>query len=182
MSLCILDRLVSSILGRPSATASLRSDLGQSMDDMLTSAADHDTALLIASYKIASIIHEVVDSIYVKKEISGPIVEQFLDRIEKWSRELPESLRTSSTMTAATDPKTQKGTVGNIHISCLYYFAVTLATRPILISTLTAQLGSHSPTQTQLASACLDAAIFLVQACVDAYTAGMLLGNMCIIK
>ncbi|KAG8406511.1 hypothetical protein J3459_019226 [Metarhizium acridum] len=75
-----------------------------------------------------------------------------------------------------------KGAIGSVHVSCLYYFAVTLVTRPILISTLTAPPASGGLIQSQLASACLDAAVYLIQACMDARKVDILYGNMCIMK
>jgi hypothetical protein len=91
-------------------------------------------------------------------------------------------------------PLMKKRTIGNIHVSCLYYFAVTLVTRPFLISTLITRptnLQSQSmssldaqedSSHEQLSSACLDAAVYLIQTCMDAYKSDVLLANMCILK
>ncbi|KAF2131461.1 hypothetical protein P153DRAFT_365047 [Dothidotthia symphoricarpi CBS 119687] len=83
---------------------------------------------------------------------------------------------------ASTNNQTPKGTIGSIHISCLYHFAITLVTRPILISTFADCSVQHSPLHSQLASACLNASVYFVQACHEAYKAHILLGNMCIMK
>ncbi|KAK1513564.1 hypothetical protein CABS01_06970 [Colletotrichum abscissum] len=71
--------------------------------------------------------------------------------------------------------------VAKIHVSCLYYFAVTLATRPIFISSLNSQAGNkiHHP---PLAAACIEAAVYLAQTCADARKAGLLERSMCILK
>ncbi|CAO2653058.1 Nn.00g024690.m01.CDS01 [Neocucurbitaria sp. VM-36] len=61
-------------------------------------------------------------------------------------------------------------------------FAITLVTRPVLISALTNCATRPSPQHQELASACVDAAVYLVQTCNDAFEADVLLGNMCILK
>ncbi|RGP59202.1 hypothetical protein FSPOR_11495 [Fusarium sporotrichioides] len=156
MSVCILDKLVNSLLGRPSASAQIRSD--SKLDDV-AQPGDRITECLMAA----------------NKKVTIPIVEQFLQDIERWKRDLPASVK------IPTDASGQHGTIAKVHVSCLYYLAVMLVSRPFLVSTLTAKplaKGAHS----QLAAACLDAAMYLSQTCVEALNAGMLQGNMCIMK
>ncbi|ESU15586.1 hypothetical protein FGSG_09064 [Fusarium graminearum PH-1] len=156
MSVCILDKLVNSLLGRPSASAQIRSD--SKLDDV-GQPGDRITECLMAA----------------NKKVTIPIVEQFLQDIERWKRDLPASVK------IPTEASGQHGTIAKVHVSCLYYLAVMLVSRPFLISTLTAKplaKGAHS----QLAAACLDAAMYLSQICVEALDAGLLQGNMCIMK
>lgn len=192
MSLCILDLLVSSILGRPSATSSLCTDLACNETVNTRSYNGQISACLLASYSIRPIINEIVEELYEKKVVSTVVAQRLLENIEKWSRGLPESLRHSAT-SSSTSALAQKSNIGNIHVSCLYYFAVTLVTRPFLISTLiTRSTHSMQATSTssthedsahaQLASACLDAAVYLIQTCLEAYKSNMLLSNMCLLK
>ena len=178
MSLCIMDMVVSSILGRPSANAALRSDLDAFLADLQEDAPDQDIACLIASYKIVRIINEAVEKVYDNKAASPTVAEQFLDRIESWSQQLPSSLQNASTSTSS-----QKTTIATTHVSCLYYFAISLVTRPFLVSTLTTRLPAPNATHhSQLASACLEAAVYLVQTCVSSHNTDQLHGNMCIMK
>lgn len=192
MSLCILDLLVSSILGRPSATSSLRTDLD--CNAIVNSQHYHDqtSACLTASYTIRPIVNEIVEELYENKVVSTIEAKRLLENIEKWSHGLPDSLRHSAKSSSISTPA-HKHNIGNIHVSCLYYFAVTLVTRPFLISTLVTrpthsqQNASISNTHKdsahgQLASACLDAAVYLIQTCVESYKSNMLLSNMCILK
>ncbi|KAJ4015469.1 hypothetical protein NW752_006931 [Fusarium irregulare] len=170
MSVCILDKLVNSLLGRPSASAQIRSD--SKLDDV-AQPGDRITECLMAANKVSSIINEITDTLYDQKKVTTAIVEQFLQDIERWKRDLPASVRISD--------GAQHGTIAKVHVSCLYYLAVMLVSRPFLISTLTAKplgKGAHS----QLAAACLDAAMYLSQTCVEALNAGLLQGNMCIMK
>ncbi|KAH6609109.1 hypothetical protein Trco_002455 [Trichoderma cornu-damae] len=183
MSLCVLDMLVCSILGRPPATAGLRSELDASIISSYGSSTArhrHGTASLFASYKILTIINESVDALYGKKVATTAVVEQFLSKIEDWSQGLPCFLR--NPFTSKESSPSRKTATDSVHIACLYYFSITLVTRPVLISRLTSRPGAATPSSTSLASACLDAAVYLVQTCSDAHKTELLLGNMCILK
>ena len=190
MSVCVLDLLVSSILGRPSATSTLRSELGSDFINTIQQSDRMDVCLL-ASYRIADIMDEISNKLYGEKAVSTDAAEQLLRKLEQWSDELPDTLRASSILMY---PHAQEHTIGSLNVACLYYFAVTLVTRPFLISTLTARVASlrqsllekppiqEDPVHAQLASACVDSAIYLVQTCLDVHKADMLLENMCIMK
>jgi hypothetical protein len=183
MSLCVLDMLVCSILGRPPATAGLRSELDTSiirLYESLDVRHGQSTESLFASYNILTIINESVDVLYGKKVASTAMAEQFLSKIEDWSQKLPSFLR--NPLTSKKSSPCRKAATDSIHIACLYYFAITLVTRPLLISRLTSSPEAVTPSSSPLASACLDAAVYLVQTCSDAHKTGLLLGNMCIMK
>ncbi|KAF4986736.1 hypothetical protein FGRMN_10701 [Fusarium graminum] len=92
MSVCILDKLVNSLLGRPSASAQIRSDSSSKLDDV-AQPGDRITECLVAANKVSSIINDITDTLYDQKKVTTPIVEQFLQDIERWKRELPASVR-----------------------------------------------------------------------------------------
>ncbi|KAG8667820.1 hypothetical protein FPOAC1_012659 [Fusarium poae] len=179
LSVCILDKLVNSLLGRPSASAQIRSD--SKLDD-LVQPDDLITERLMAANKISSIINDVTDTLYDQKKVTTPIVEKFLQDIESWKRSLPDSVDLPRGISYPLRGESLRdGAIGRVHVSCLYYLAVMLVTRPFLVSTLIAKplaKGAHS----QLAAACLDAAMYLSQTCVETLDAGELMGNMCIMK
>jgi hypothetical protein len=183
MSLCVLDMLVSSILGRPPATAGLRAELDAAIIGSNSSSATRQsprTAGLFASYEILTIINESIEALYGRKVSSTITVEPYLSKIEAWSKRLPSFLR--NPLTTRGDASTQKAATDSIHVACLYYFAITLVTRPVLISRLTSRPDVSTPSSSPLASACLDAGVYLIQACSEAHKSGLLLGNMCILK
>ncbi|KAF4470452.1 nitrate assimilation regulatory nirA [Fusarium albosuccineum] len=182
MSICIVDKLVNSILGRPAATARIRSDGSNSLNDV-AQPGDHIIDCLIAANKIVSIINDITDTLYDQKKITTPIVEQLLQDIERWKRELPESVR-NPICTEQASPGSlplQHGAIARAHVSCFYYLAVMLVSRPFLISSLTSQ-PTNGALHSQLSAACLDAAMYLSQTCLEALNTGLLQGNMAIMK
>ncbi|KAI5467233.1 fungal-specific transcription factor domain-containing protein [Mariannaea sp. PMI_226] len=190
LSLCILDMLVSAILGRPPATLSLRFEVDRELEESPGVATDPDTVCLLAAYRISSIINTAAHDLYGKEAVAHADAERLLDAIDKWSQSVPECLKSQPCFSGAST--TQAETIRNVHISCMYYFAVTLVTRPILILTLSSRPGLEmstssssslsSSSSSQMASACLDAALYLIQTCMEAHRMGYLFGNMCIMK
>ncbi|KAF4454887.1 hypothetical protein F53441_2680 [Fusarium austroafricanum] len=179
MSVCILDKLVNSLLGRPSASAQIRS--ADSKLDDVAQVGDSITEHLMASNKVSTIINDITDTLYDQKKVTTPIVEQFLQDIERWKRELPASVKIPTGDPSPGTVTQQHGAIAKVYVSCLYYLAVMLVSRPFLVSALTSKglgKGAHS----QLAAACLDAAMYLSQTCSEALNAGLLQGNMCIMK
>jgi hypothetical protein len=180
MSLRVLDVVVNSLLGRPAATSGVHSNLQALIDENVALTQDKGMICLVASYKIISLINNIVDEIYDRKQVTIALVKTLLQRLESWSQALPQFLRTAPTSTTS-ELSTEKSAIGRVHVSCLYYFALMMATRPILVSTLVQQPGSglvHS----RIASACLDAATFLVKTCLGAKNHNILQANMCILK
>ncbi|KAH6672650.1 putative fungal-specific transcription factor [Plectosphaerella plurivora] len=183
MSVRILDKLTNSILGRPSATAGVHSELDDVLDELSAASSDRRTDCLIAAHNVVSIINDIITKLYDWKVFTVGAVEERLRDLETWKRQLPESLKAppAGNGTEQQSRPMAPGVVGNLHVSCLYYFAVTLATRPILMSAL-ATRPSQGDSRSNMAAACLDAAMYLVQICVEARDAGVLHGNMCILK
>ncbi|VUC35839.1 unnamed protein product [Clonostachys rosea] len=180
LSICVVDKIVNSILGRPSTTARIDSNSESLLQDV-SEPLDDTIDWLVASNSIVTIINEAKDKIYDQKEITTPVIENLLQAIDRWKWSLPESVGGMS-LTGDQQPGVrQSGVIAKVHISCLYYFAVTLVTRPILMSTLASQSPNEN-VPSQLATACLDAAMYLSQTCLEALNAGLLQGNMCIMK
>lgn len=91
--------------------------------------------------------------------------------------------------------------ISNVHVAGTYYFGIILVTRQFLIQHVVPQLRggqatrrAHSSRQGmgeedesgrtigELSRACIEAATYMAQMCREAVDAGVLLGNMCIIK
>lgn len=179
------DKLVNSILGRPATTIGIKEELGPIVNDLVSS-SDHGLNCMVAAYSIVSIIDDINTKLYNEQGARPALIEQLLQAIDAWKRDFTPSLQQDTAdeplaQGGSSMPDAKNGSVGVVHVSCLYYFAVMLATRPVLISTLTLQ-QKQKEQQSPMAEACLDAATFLAQTCVEALEAGLLESNMCIMK
>ncbi|KAL4886693.1 fungal-specific transcription factor domain-containing protein [Aspergillus karnatakaensis] len=193
MSLCTLDLLVSSILGRPPATANLNSETADLETLQPISTSDES---LVASYTMAKILDEVVSQLYNDKAAATEVAESLLDKLKQWSNNLPDSLL-SSPSTPQERLAAQEHIIGSLHVACAYHFAVIIVTRPFMISVLGVRLARlhqdspgiiqdetllEDPAHTRLANACVESALYMIQTCLEVHQSRLMLGNMCILK
>lgn len=121
--------------------------------------------------------------------------ENFLQRLQKWSKALPEELRTGTDYKSSTSTLTDSElVVGGTHVACAYYFAVILTTRRFLTvclldilqeSQLTEQTSSRPKIDekaSSLSQVCLNAAVNLAKVGHNIMTSGHMLNNMCLLK
>lgn len=187
MSVCVLDLLVSSILGRPSATATLRPDV----ENNTTGSMSHER--LNASYRLSLILDDIITRLYNEKSAPADVAESFLGKLNLWKSDLPESLLSPPSMTDQSY-LAQEHIIGSLHVACSYHFAVIIVTRPFLVSVLSLRLArlaqdfpedqipQDDPAHSKLASACTDSAMYMMQTCIEVHRSQFLLGNMCILK
>ncbi|KAJ5102415.1 hypothetical protein NUU61_004637 [Penicillium alfredii] len=161
-----------SILGRPSATASL---LPENREGPGRMAIEPPDVGLVASYHLSLILDEIICRLYSEKAASPEMADFLLSRLNRWSERLPDTLRSSSLETE-NRAVVQEHTIGNMHVACSYHFAVILVTRPFLISTLSVRLAQlhqtlaasepseapkEDPAHSRLAAACIDSAVYI---------------------
>lgn len=197
MSLCVIDLLASSILGRPAATAALLPQDSEDLRDFPRVATSPTEAGLIASYRLALILEEIISRLYSEKAASTETADLLMAKLNRWSSHLPDCLRTS--LSTSEDPDAaQERIIGNMHVACSYHFAVILVTRPFLISTLSIRLArlhqslssvgeagnalEEDPAHSRLAAACIDSAVYMLQTCLEVHQSDFLLRNMSILK
>lgn len=156
-------------------------------------------AAVNATYEMCALIDALEQDIWKGNTINSTSAEAFLHELRQWSRQLPVELRrfTAENM-AISNPSDREQTIGGAHVACNYYFGAILATRPFLTSHLLLKLAergvglqeSDKPNVTpeerlkiaNLAQVCLDAATYMAKLVRRAMDAGLLLGNMCLIK
>ncbi|KAG9520784.1 hypothetical protein KCV07_g4155, partial [Aureobasidium melanogenum] len=190
-SLCILDLLVTSILGRLSSSPTsqldfLTSSPAESSIESLAFEAVHDECAMIG---------DMVNNLTQNGDLDVTSAESFLQRLSEWNRGLPPQLRRFECNDSALSPQDRELAIGRIHVACVYYFAVMLATRPFLIRHSMAKLhkktglqNSKGDTETtgsqeaRLAEVCVDSAIFMGKMTHEALRADLLLCNMCMLK
>ena len=150
---------------------------------------------LECNFQLSIIVTEIVSTLYTPEGASIEAAEHFLSLLRQWSQSLPQQVRMTIAPSPA-DEDAQGLVVGSLHISCYYYFAVILVSRPFLISNLIAKSstdqgtaeerdlgdGSTSKTVAEMGGVCIDAAVLMAQTCSDVDETGFLLENMCILK
>ncbi|EHA26956.1 hypothetical protein ASPNIDRAFT_130765 [Aspergillus niger ATCC 1015] len=184
-----------SILGRPAATAALRSET----DDgpiRYTLLEGHMSMGLVASYGVSRILEEIISSMYSKEGASADLAESLLAKLKQWSDELPGPLVEPPNLDFD-EPAARTHIINNLHVACIYHFAVITATRPFLVSVLGVRLarlhndstdGASSDllheeaAHSNLATACIDSALYMIQTCSEVHRSELMLGNMCILK
>ncbi|KAL4879453.1 hypothetical protein BJY04DRAFT_229014 [Aspergillus karnatakaensis] len=160
-----------------------------------------------AMVKVCSILEDIVDA---QRRSTGllhvPLAETQLQSLRHWSRALPSHLRTfiaQSTLERGSSdlrPLDRQSLMGSMHLSCAYYFAVILITRPFLVAYLMSRLRGRAPDHlisdpdqasdiniknnkvSRLAQVCVSSASYMVDMCVKAKGAGFTFGNMCLLK
>ena len=190
-SLRVLDVIYCSILGRSYSTAAVKTEIS-AIAQLQAHIATPRPSALKASFEVCSIIVEITPQLDKPGSISLSKAEDFLNGLQNWSATLPAEVRRFS---RSTDEPLKLGdrerTIGTVHVSCLYYFAVILVTRPFLIKHLMAHMSNDTDPRatssavagvSDLAQACVEAAMLMANMCYEALQSGVLLKQMCILK
>lgn len=150
---------------------------------------------MLASFGVCTILEQITHHLDYKEEMSLASIKDLLSRLRDWSLSLPLSVRTSS-VSLPLSSEQRRRTLGNFAVSCFYYYAVILATRPVLISHLLMKLGRLDPSATsfpsgrrvqmceteEIAQVCVDASLLLVETTKRTQSVGLLIENMALLK
>lgn len=188
MSLRNLDLIVTSILGRAGGSA-----ITSGTTELAKGAQTSRRRTLDATYRVCAVIDDLQQEFSKGGIADLASAEDYLQRLRNWSQSVPPELRQFTSANAINTDS--EHVIGAVHLSCNYYFAVILVTRPFLISHLMSKLrgsGTNTPRPApasgagdkvaKLANACLNSAIFMSQTGFQAMESGYLLGNMCLLK
>jgi hypothetical protein len=182
-----------SILGRPYATGAVRPGR-LAISTLKVSAVHSRDFALNASFEVCSFIAQITPKLDTERSIDIQTADDFLKQLQSWSSNLPSDMRRASRSDdESMSTEEQERMLGSIHVSCLYYFAVMLITRPFLVECLMDSMPrSDTPTprplsgtssdSMDLAQACIDAAMLLSNLCHVALQSGALLKQMCVLK
>ncbi|EME42350.1 hypothetical protein DOTSEDRAFT_175363 [Dothistroma septosporum NZE10] len=199
-SLLILDTIVSSILGRPGSSPFCRSTQEDSMYDGDEQIEMPDRPRWLASQAVFMICSHIIELeqqlVGSGKQIDSSSSEGFLRRLRQWNDTLPLDLRHFAGLKSTTlGPSDRELFIGSVHVACTYYFSIILVTRPFLISHLISQLrrqrpaarrpsteGNESSHLSDLAQACLDAAMYMAKTGFMAINSVIMSNNMRLLK
>ncbi|GFN11786.1 fungal specific transcription factor domain-containing protein [Aspergillus tubingensis] len=190
-----LDILSSFVLSRPRSLP-----LVQSMSD--TNELNPQSAFYAIGNGCTLLIN-IVDTLSNGGLLDVPTAEGLLSQLRKWSSSLPASLRQFRSVSQGPpflEPAARQRLVGSVHVSCLYYFAVILVTRPYLIAYLVSRLRGKAPDHlisdpdeasdvaiknnkvSKLAQVCVSSSLYMIDMCRRAKSAGLVFRNFCLLK
>lgn len=154
--------------------------------------------------RACTLLEEIVDTLGKSNNILHvPTAETVLERLRQWSRGLPQNIRRFVYPPGTNQPldvENRRGLLGSIHVSCVYYFAVILITRPFLVAYLMSRLRGKAPDHlisdpdeasdiniknnkvSRLAQVCVSSAITMVEMCVKAKALNFSFGNLCLLE
>jgi hypothetical protein len=124
-------------------------------------------------------------------------VEKYLQELRDWTHALPVQLRQRVRKDDNPSLDSRESTIESIHVASVYYFGVISLTRPFLVQLIMPQpRGRSTPfveatvedglacsgKAAEFAQVCVEAATYMMQMCSEAIDAGLIWGNMCILK
>ncbi|CAI7629707.1 unnamed protein product [Penicillium glandicola] len=197
-----IDILGSFILGKPKNLPSKQPSLIPTV--IGTEEETHALSTFYATGQACNILEDIAETLSKDNLLHVPTAERLLERLRQWSRDLPPGIRRFSHVSTSQDgdlkSTDRQALVGSMHVSCVYYFAVILITRPYLIAYLTSRLRGKAPDQlisdpdeasdiniknnkvSKLAQVCVSSAIYMVEMCQRAKASGFDFGNLCLLK
>ncbi|KAK6810600.1 hypothetical protein RU639_013546 [Aspergillus parasiticus] len=193
-SLCVMNTIVNSILGRlEHSCPPWPEDKRNDTTDLQTQLGGHTVN---PAYELCNIIDGFEHTLGKERCNTSTLTEKYLHDLRRWSHSLPTELRHISSISITNSNfENREHLLGAIQVTCLYYFAVVLATRPFLTSNIMLKLGNCTTkssvaapeldgtrTSVHLAQVCVASATYMVKMSQAAMEAGYLLRNMCHLK
>ncbi|KAF7548329.1 hypothetical protein G7046_g8709 [Stylonectria norvegica] len=146
-SLTVVNVLASFVLGRRQSTPLASPDSGlTTFDTSETVTAENDQSTFAAILEGCLNIESIIQSLRAGHMLHVPTAECLLEQLRNWTENLrgPVRLFTFS-QTAELTSRDRQALIGHLHLSCVYYFAVMLITRPFLIAYLMSRLRGKGP-------------------------------------
>ena len=200
-SLRVLDVLAGFIIGRPQHIPEVWHSRRCNNDSAGDSSARSAEGAFDRLARGCDSVEDIVRQLRSGNMLHYPTAENLLERLRKWIQTLPEASRNLS-YDAPLDLNTdeRRELMGNINISCVYYFGVMLITRPFLIAYLLSRLRGNAPHHlnanpessseegadnhdiSKLAQVCVGSMIYLAEMCRGLKKLGFLFGNLCLLQ
>lgn len=138
-SLFILDRFLAASLGRPMAISeddcsenALESSRGTAADETVMAGDTQTTnsVALDAAVRSCFLIGATLKKVYSRGKVSTLVGQEITDRLEKWERDLHQSLHCRRMMDGPIDPAEA---IAILHVNLLHCHSVLLLTRPFFL-------------------------------------------------
>ncbi|KAH7137829.1 hypothetical protein EDB81DRAFT_693101 [Dactylonectria macrodidyma] len=163
--------------------------------------AEHDQSTFSAILEGCLHIESIVKSLRTGHMLHVPTAECLLEQLRHWTESLRGPLRLFMfSSTAELDSADRQALIGHAHLSCVYYFAVILITRPFLVVYLVSRLRGRAPDHliddldqatdvtiknnkvSKLAQVCVSAATCMIRSLQKAQATRFSFGNLCLLK
>ncbi|KAE8422611.1 hypothetical protein BDV36DRAFT_291112 [Aspergillus pseudocaelatus] len=194
-SLCVMNTIVNSILGR--LEHSYRPWPDDRRNDNTDLPPQFGSLTVNPTYELCQLIDGFERILRKERRNTLTLTEKYLHDLRGWSQSLPIELRQMPSIPITnSNLENREQLLGAIQVTCLYYFAVLLATRPFLTSNIMLKLGDRESslaenrvpeldetrTSAHLAQVCVASATYMVKMSQAAMETGCLLRNMCHLK
>ncbi|CAM1506152.1 Fc.00g057930.m01.CDS01 [Cosmosporella sp. VM-42] len=199
-SLTVVNVLASFILGRrqgiPMASVEL-SAFGMSE----AAATENDQSTFSAILEGCLYIETIIQTLRTGHMLHVPTAECLLEQLRHWTENLRGPVRQFTfSQTAELNSEDRQALIGHVHLSCVYYFAVMLITRPFLIVYLMSRLRGKGPDHliddpdeatdvtiknnkvSKLAQVCVSSATCMVKSLQKVKGSRFSFGNLCLLK
>ncbi|KAJ5990751.1 hypothetical protein N7522_010958 [Penicillium canescens] len=198
-----LDILSSFIIGRPNSLP-LKSQSAAKPKAFSEDESVSTQSTFAAMVDACIFLDNIVDTLGKNHNIlHTPTAEDLLQELLRWSRNLPQNIRQFTSLTPSScnlEPADRQFLMGSMHLSCVYYFAVILITRPFLVAYLTSRLRGKAPDHlindpdqasdiklknnkvSRISQVCVSSAITMVDMCIKAKDVNFTFGNFCLIE
>ncbi|RJE25882.1 hypothetical protein PHISCL_01789 [Aspergillus sclerotialis] len=135
------------MMGRSSSTSDTDFNIVEEQSLMSEYSGDGtgQSLSMIESTRAFLIMERTINKVYTKRMVSLGLLQSLAREVQEKSSMLPKSLRVTASPKAQETPSlsTQQFNLRNTHVSCSYYFAMMLLSRPFLITALRAKSLPH---------------------------------------
>ncbi|KAF2796944.1 hypothetical protein K505DRAFT_192414, partial [Melanomma pulvis-pyrius CBS 109.77] len=194
-TLRLLDLIVSSTLGRPSATSAQETDFTHERCIRAPTHAaprrDIPALALSEAVRVFLIVETIVADVYSKKTISIAEAETISAQLRRWSAQLPKELRETESSDALGGMEGRAVVLAKANVAFCYYYAMMLLMRPFLIFHLKRHADAVACEGTgpersapedvdseKVANACIDSAVYMLDLMWSLMQNRMLFKNM----
>ena len=194
-SLRVAETITTFLLGRPSSLPASRRDISSHFDSRTLQATQFCSVAFNSIVDACALLDATVQKLSRGRKMDVSTAEGLLEQLRRWSQSLPPQLRQFAfTDAASLTSADRQRLIANVHVSCVYYFAVMVLTRQFLISHLMGRLRRKGPQKpgasaseeaekvSSLAEVCVSSASYIADICRKMQIGGFSFGNMCYVK
>ncbi|KAI4595990.1 hypothetical protein KJ359_006282 [Pestalotiopsis sp. 9143b] len=166
-----------------------------------SSPIDGTRTAFVAVLDGCQLVENTVQKLRSGNVLHVPTAEELLKDLRGWVQGLPDTVRSFAYSPGAElGAESRRALIGNVHISCVYYFAVMLVTRPFLIAYLVSRLRGRAPDHlivdpeeatdvriknhevSKLAQVCVGSVVYLAEMLQRLQKLGLKFGNLCLLQ